>query len=189
MALNNENLEKAGATTPTDHSFIGKVNEFLNGSLGTWLLSSVLVSGGATIYQKMDASHELYLKKHAELSTFSMEIENRLDNLEYFLQRSKTVGDAKTALDIIFKGKYPLTPDLQNRSLGSMYAKVHELLDDKDKPQSKQIIAFVRQLQKLEFEIRNKPSKDTLDDDDLKEVHELIHKIQELHYKTIKLAK
>ena len=86
-----------------------------------WLLSSVVLTGGAAILQQIQHDHEIAQKNRQDLSSHKFEIQHRLDSMIFLLRRAKTVGDAKNALNGVFKSAIPLTPELQNRSLASLY--------------------------------------------------------------------
>jgi len=68
--------------------------------------------------------------------------------MECALRTAKTVGDAKDALSSLSKSKFPLTPELQNRSLGSLYLNIYELLSgtQQEKAIFKKLIEAIRAL-------------------------------------------
>lgn len=81
---------------------------------------------------------------------YKFEIENRLDNMEFALRRAQTVGDAKEALNRLFKSKFPLSPELQNRSLASLYLNTYELVPGTEKQKAQSAIDFIRDLENAE---------------------------------------
>ena len=83
-----------------------QIMAFLNSSVGMWLLSSVVITGGAAGIQQIQHKYEIEQKNQAQLISYKFEIENRLDNMEYALRTAKTVGDAKNALSGLFKRKF-----------------------------------------------------------------------------------
>ena len=162
--------------------FSKRIFDFLNSSVGMWLLSSVVLTGGAALLQNIQHSHEIEMKNREQLATHRFEITNRLDQMEYGLRRAKTVGDAKAAMDGIFKSKFPLTPELQNRSLGSLYLTMHELMTGTDQQKSEQALIFVRRLEEAELSLQEQKNDDAPLDEKQKEyLHKIVKSIKELH--------
>src|SRR5690349_10078779 len=83
---------------PEKKGFGSKAFEFFNSSVGMWLLSSVVLTGGAAFLQQIQHDHETAMKDRADLVSHRFEIEHRLDGMGFLLRRAKTVGDAKAAL-------------------------------------------------------------------------------------------
>jgi len=129
MSLEQEAAKPAAEPAPSPAPGFGsKVYEFLNSSVGMWLLSSVVLTGGAAFLQQVQHEHEIAQKNQADLINHRFEIEHRLDGMSFLLRRAKTVGEAKAALAGVFKSAIPLTPELQNRSLASLYLTVYPML-------------------------------------------------------------
>jgi hypothetical protein len=151
------------APPPPAPGFGAKVYEFLNSSVGMWLLSSVVLTGGAAFLQQVQHEHEIAQKNQADLINHRFEIEHRLDGMSFLLRRAKTVGDAKAALGGVFKSAIPLTPELQNRSLASLYLAVYPMLvgtekektnkayKPLDEDQRNQITKLLTAIQQLKF--------------------------------------
>lgn len=113
--LDAENPPPAPAVPPSAEGGFGKrIFEFFNSSVGMWLLSSVVLTGGAALLQDIQHKHEIEQKNREQLAAHRFEITHRLDEMEFGLRRAKTVGEAKAAMDGMFKAKFPLTPELQN---------------------------------------------------------------------------
>src|SRR5262245_59935593 len=68
-----------------------RLMHFLNSSVGMWLLSSVLLTGGAAVLQQVQHDHEISQKNLQDLTTLRFEIEHRLGNMAFLLRRAKTV--------------------------------------------------------------------------------------------------
>lgn len=167
---------------PEKDSLGKKLFEFLNSSVGMWLLSSVVLTGGAAIIQQIQHDHEAKLQNHQTLSTHRFEIHHRLDNMTFLLRRAKTVGDAKAALDGIFKSTIPLSPELQNRSLGSLYMGLMPLLAGSDKQKASDAFKLVRQLEEAELVMQSQPDDHPLDQSQRNRLTKLINTIQGLHF-------
>ena len=85
--------------------------------------------------------------------------------MEFGLRRAKTVGEAKAAMDGMFKAKFPLTPELQNRSLGSLYLTMHQLLSGSSQQKSEEAMTFIRRLEEAELSLQDETDdKELLDE-------------------------
>ena len=154
---------------------------FLNSSVGTLLLSSVVITGGAGLIQQIQHNHDNQQKKREQLVIYKFEIENRLDNMEFALRRAQTVGDAKDALNRLFKSKFPLSPELQNRSLASLYLNIYELVPGTEKQKAQAAIDFIRELEDAEY-LLNSQTNDAkpIDAQDKAQFSKLIQSIRSL---------
>lgn len=99
------------AEPPKEPGFSKKAMEFLNSSVGMWLLSSVVLTGGVAVIQQAQHQYQISEQNHQQLVTHLFEIQNRLDNMEYLLRHAQTVGDAKKALNGLFKSIFPYRPN------------------------------------------------------------------------------
>jgi hypothetical protein len=162
-----------------------KLFEFLNSSVGMWLLSSVVLTGGAAIIQQIQHDHEAKQQNRQTLSTHRFEIHHRLDNMIFLLRRAKTVGDAKAALDGIFKSTIPMAPELQNRSLGSLYMGLMPLLAGTEKEKASEAFKLVKQLEEAELVFQSEPDDHPLDQSQRNRLTKLINTIQHLHFTSI----
>jgi hypothetical protein len=175
-------VASAPAPEPAKHGFSAKLMEFLNSSVGMWLLSSVVLTGGAALLQQIQHNHEIALKNRQDLTSHRFEIEHRLDNMVFMLRRAKTVGEAKAALGGIFKSPIQLTPELQNRSLGSLYLSVYPLLDGTDQQKTTRAFNLVKQLEEAELLLQSQPDDKPLDNDQRVQLTKLVTTIQHLHF-------
>ncbi len=112
--------------------------------------NTIYINCGSGLIQQIQHNHENQKKKREELIVYKFEIENRLDNMEIALRRAQTVGDAKDALDRLFKSKYPLSPELQNRTLASLYLNIYELVPGTQQQKAAAAIGFIRELENAE---------------------------------------
>jgi len=171
---------------PAKVGFGKRLFEFFNSSVGMWLLSSVVLTGGAAFLQNIQHNHEVAQKNREQLSQHRFEITHRLDQMEYGLRRAKTVGEAKAAMDGMFKSKFPLTPELQNRSLGSLYLTMHQLLSGTDQQKSEQAMNFIRRLEEAELSLQAETDdNDKLDEKQKEHMHKLVKSIKALHLPAI----
>ncbi|MPZ30853.1 MAG: hypothetical protein GEV13_07610 [Rhodospirillales bacterium] len=103
--------------------------------------------------------------------------------MEYGLRRAKTVGEAKAAMHGMFKSKFPLTPELQNRSLASLCLSMCELLSGSEQQKSEQAMNFIRRLEEAEASLQAETDDNEKLDEKQKELmHELIKSIKALHH-------
>ncbi len=168
--------------SPAESGFGKKIFEFFNSSVGMWLLSSVVLTGGAALLQNIQHSHEIEQNNREQLATHRFEITHRLDEMEYGLRRAKTVGEAKAAMDGMFKAKFPLTPELQNRSLGSLYLTMHQLLSGSNKQKSEEAMTFIRRLEEAELSLQDETDdKELLDEKQKERLRKLVKSIKALH--------
>lgn len=170
------------AVPPARKGWGSRVYEFLNSSVGMWLLSSVVLTGGAAMLQQIQHNHEIELKNRQDVISHRFEIEHRLDSMVFLLRRAKTVGDAKAALSGVFKSSIPLTPELQNRSLASLYLAIYPLLVGSDKQKTAQAYKLVKQLEEVELLLQPRPDEQALDTAQRNHITKLITSIQQLHF-------
>lgn len=157
-----------------------QIMAFLNSSVGMWFLSSVVITGGAAAIQQIQHKYEIEQKNRAQLVAYKFEIENRLDNMEYALRRAKTVGDAKDALDRLFKSKHPLTPELENRSMGSLYLNIYDLVPGTEQQKAQAAINFLREMEDAEYLLQSQPDNKPINDQDKARFNKLIQSIRAL---------
>ncbi|HQS14565.1 hypothetical protein [Reyranella sp.] len=167
---------------PPPPGFGAKLYEFLNSSVGMWLLSSVVLTGGAAFLQQVQHQHEISLKNQADLTSHRFEIEHRLDGMSFLLRRAVTVGDAKAALGGVFKSAIPVTPELQNRSLASLYLSVYPLLAGTEKEKTNRAYNLVKELEDIELVLQPLPDNKPLDDAQRTQIAKLMTAIQQLKF-------
>ena len=145
----------------------------------------MVITGGAGLIQQIQHNHDNQKKKREQLVIYKFEIENRLDNMEFALRRAKTVGDAKDALNRLFKSKFPLSPELQNRSLASLYLNIYELAPGTEKQKAQAAINFIRELEDAEY-LLNSQTNDAkpIDAQDKAQFSKLIQSIRLLKLNT-----
>ena len=173
------------APQPEGPSLGKRLFEFFNSTLGMWLLSSVVLTGGAALLQNIQHRHEIEQKNREQLVAHKFEITHRLDQMEYGLRRAKTVGDAKAAMDGMFKSKFPLSPELQNRSLGSLYLTIYQLLSGTEQQKSAEAMTFIRRLEEAELLLQSQPDDAPLDKDQLEGLRKLLKSVQGLHFPSL----
>ena len=182
QSLEEESAKPAAEPPPPPPGFGSKVYEFLNSSVGMWLLSSVVLTGGAAFLQQVQHQHEISLKNQADLTSHRFEIEHRLDGMSFLLRRATTVGEAKAALNGVFKSTIPVTPELQNRSLASLYISVYPLLAGSEKEKTNRAYNLVKQLEDIELVLQPLPDDKPLDSAQRDQITKLMAAIQQLKF-------
>ena len=169
------------AAPPKEPGFGKKAMEFLNSSVGMWLLSSVVLTGGAAVIQQVQHQYQISEQNHQQLVTHLFEIQNRLDNMEYLLRRAQTVGEARDALHGLFKSIFPLSAELQNRSLASLYLSVYNLIPGDRQVKAQEAIEFVRELEDSEWALQSRPANQPLTEADRTQFNKLIKSCKSIH--------
>jgi hypothetical protein len=158
-----------------------KVMEFLNSSVGTWFLSSVVITGGAAMLQQIQHNHEIEQKNKTQLISYQFEIGTRIQNMKFFLTQAKTVGDAKVALASVFQSKFPLNPELEKQSLSALYFNLHQLIEGSEKEKTRLAMAVVLELEQAEFLLQSQKNNQLLDANDKEKLAKLVTAIENLH--------
>ena len=158
-----------------------KVMEFLNCSVGTWFLSSVVITGGAAMLQQIQHNHEIEQKNKTQLIAYQFEIGTRIQNMKFFLTQAKTVGDAKVALASVFQSKFPLNPELEKQSLSALYFNLHQLIEGSEKEKTRLAMAVVLDLEQAEFLLQSQKNDQLLDANDKEKLAKLVTSIENLH--------
>jgi len=158
-----------------------KVMEFLNSSVGTWFLSSVVITGGAAMLQQIQHSHEIEQKNKTQLIAYQFEIGTRIQNMKFFLTQAKTVGDAKVALASVFQSKFPLNPELEKQSLSALYFNLHQLIEGSEKEKTRLAMAVVLELEQADFLLQSQKNNQLLDANDKEKLAKLVTAIENLH--------
>ena len=158
-----------------------KVMEFLNSSVGTWFLSSVVITGGAAMLQQIQHNHEIEQKNKTQLIAYQFEIGTRIQNMKFFLTQAKTVGDAKVALASVFQSKFPLNPELEKQSLSALYFNLHQLIEGSEKEKTRLAMAVVLELEQADFLLQSQKDNQLLDANDKEKLAKLVTAIENLH--------
>jgi hypothetical protein len=168
------------AAPPPRPGFGKRLFAFLNSSVGMWLLSSVLLTGGAAVLQQIQHNHEIAQKNRQDLTALHFEIEHRLGNMAFLLRRAKTTDAAKVALDGVFKSPIPLSQELQNRSLSSLFLSAYSILPQDKRQNTRQAIKLVKRLEDDELLLRATPDGQPFGDEQRTRYGKTITSIQQL---------
>ena len=158
-----------------------KLMEFFNSSVGMWLLSSVVITGGASVLQQIQHQHEIEQKNKSQSAVYQFEIGNRIQNMKYFLRQAKTVGEARSELGSLFKSKHPISAELEHQSLSTLYFNLHQLIKGTEKEKKVKALAVIRDLEDAEILLQSRPDQDPLTAADLKIFHKFIAAVESLN--------
>ena len=159
----------------------GKVMEFLNSSVGMWLLSSVVITGGASVLQQIQHSHEIEQKNKSQAAVYQFEIGNRIQNMKYFLRHAKTVGEARSALGSLFKSRFPISAELENQSLSTLYFNLNQLIKGTEIEKKVKALAVIRDLEDAEILLQSRPDQELLTAADLEIFNKFIAAVDSLN--------
>lgn len=152
-----------------------KVQEFLNSNVGMWFLSTVLVTGGAGIYQTMQHQYEEKLHNKTQFITLQFEIANRIENMRYFWRKAKTNKEGEFALRSVFQSKTPINPDVEKINLSVLYFNLYQLIGR----QNQEVLEIVRKLEDMEYELQAQKPGDLLPEEEKKKGLELIGRLEQ----------
>jgi hypothetical protein len=151
-----------------------KIQVFLNSNVGMWLLSSVLITGGAGLYQRMQHSYEEKLHNRTQLIVLQFEIANRIENMKYFWRKASTVGDGAFALKSVFQSKTPINPDVEKINLSVLYFNLYQLIGH----QNPEALEIVRQLEDMEYDLQAQKPSEPLSEVVKKQALKLINQLE-----------
>ena len=152
-----------------------KIQVFLNSNVGMWLLSTVLVTGGAGLYQTMQHRYEDKVHNKTQLIVLQFEIANRIENMRYFWRKAKTIKEGEFALRSVFQSKTPINPDVEKINLSVLYFNLHQLIGH----QNQEVLEIVRKLEDIEYELQAQKPSDPLPEEVKKQGFELINKLEQ----------
>lgn len=158
-----------------------RIYELFNTNLGIWLLSTIVISGGAAIYQKAQHQYESRIHVRKELITCQFEITNRLHNMAFLLRRAKTVGDAQYALTPVTKGLGSVKPEFQNINIAALYFNEFQLTGKRNS----EVAENIKTLEELNFVIQSQDPKAIFSEDDRKQLLKIISELA--HYETAQI--
>ena len=167
-----ESIEKV--TKDVEKGLWSKISEVLNSNFGLWFLSSVFISGGATVYQITQHHFQQKLSTQKELITCEFEIANRLNGMKYLLEKAKTYGDAQVALTPITKSFGAVSTEYENVNIAVLYFKTYQLTGI----MNKKISNSVKELEQINLYIQAQNPKTALSAEDRNKLLTLIHVLQ-----------
>jgi|APCry1669189034_1035192.scaffolds.fasta_scaffold02796_3 hypothetical protein len=157
-----------------EKDFWSKVIELLNSNFGLWFLSTIFITGGATLYQIAQHHYEAKLNTQKELLTCEFEIANRLSGMKFLLLKAKTNGDAQTALAGVNKSLGAVSIEYEHVNIAVLYFKIFQLTRIRDT----QLEHYVTELEQKNLAIQSEDPKTPFSEADRKKLIELISALQ-----------
>jgi hypothetical protein len=175
MKLHSEVSSAEQEVEAIEQSIWSKIQDFLNSNVGMWLLSSVLVTGGAGLYQTMQHRYEEKLHNKTQLIVLQFEIANRIQNMKYFWRKAQTIKEGDFALRSVFQSKTPINPDVEKINLSVLYFNLYQLIGH----QNQEVLEIVRKLEDMEYELQTQKPADLLPEPVKKQGLELINRLEQ----------
>jgi hypothetical protein len=157
------------------------LSKILNSNFFIWFLSSIIISGGATLYNNSQHHFEAESKKQIEINNSQFEIINRLNSMGYLMKRAKTMGDVKHALSGTHKSLGPVIPEYENVNIAALYFKIYQLSGIRNG----EIGAYLRELEEWQLTSQIDDPSTPLQDADKTKILKLIHNLKEYEEKQI----
>lgn len=157
------------------------LSKLLNSNFFIWFLSSIIISGGATLYNNSQHHFEAETKKQKEINNSQFEIINRLNSMSYLMKRSKTMGDVKKALSGVHKSLGPVIPEYENVNIAALYFKIYQLTGTRNT----EIGSYLRELDEWQLASQMDDPSIPLQDADKSKILDLLRQLKEYEEKQI----
>ena len=118
------------------------LEKILNSNLFIWFLSSIIISGGAALYNNSQHRFELESARQKELTNCQFEIVNRLNSMIFLSKRAKTMGDMRHALSSMRKSLGPVISEYENVNIAALYFKIYQITGVRNKEIGETLIAL-----------------------------------------------
>lgn len=148
--------------------------KLFNSNFFIWFLSSVILSGGASLYHSSQQRYEQTQTTRKEITNCQFEIVNRLNHMSHLMRRAKTVADAQFALSNMDKTSGSVIPEFAHVNMAALYFKQYQLNGIQDSVNNQNI----RELEELHLTMLTSDPKSTLSDQDKNKILELIHNLK-----------
>lgn len=165
----------------TSHYILTKLSDMLNSNVGMLLLSSVFISGGATLYQNTQHQYETRVNSQKEIISCEFEIANRLYVIKNLISHAKTVADAQYALTGAKKSLGPVKPEFENVGLAVLYFNLYQLTGVR-KPNIEQNL---KEIEQAYFSLREQNPKDAFNGAAKESLLKIISELYELNLQDI----
>lgn len=165
----------------SSHYILTKLSDMLNSNVGMLLLSSVFISGGATLYQNTQHQYETRVNSQKEIISCEFEIANRLYVIKNLISHAKTVADAQYALTGAKKSLGPVKPEFENVGLAVLYFNLYQLTGVR-KPNIEQNL---KEIEQAYFSLREQNPKDAFNGAAKESLLKIISELYELNLQDI----
>ena len=143
----------------TSHKIWAKLYDILNSNVGMLILSSVLISGGATLYQNMQHQYEARSHAQKEIISCEFEIANRLYVIKNLISNATTVADAQLALAGAKKSLGPIKPEYENVGIAVLYFNLYQLTGVR----MPGIEQYLKEIERVYFSLKEQNPKEAFD--------------------------
>ena len=143
----------------TSNKIWAKLYDILNSNVGMLILSSVLISGGATLYQNLQHQYEARSLAQKEIISCEFEIANRLYVIKSLIGNAKTVAEAQLALAGAKKSLGPVKPEYANVGLAVLYFNLYQLTGVK----TPGIEQYLQEIERVYFSLQEQNPKAPFD--------------------------
>lgn len=156
---------------------------FLNSNFFIWFLSSIVLSGGASLYHYSQRHYEQAQSQKKEVMTYQFEIINRLSHMHHLIRRSNTIEEAQSALSNLVKNPSSVTPEFQNATMAALYFKQYQLNEIEDNQNNQNF----RDLEEMYFNIATSNPKSNFNTQDKEKILKLIDDLKKYEKKISKM--
>lgn len=146
----------------------------LNSNFFIWFLSSVILSGAASLYHFSEQRYQQSRNTNKEITNCQFEIVNRLNNMSHLMRRSKTVADTQFALSSLDKSLGSVVPEFEHVNMGALYFKQYQLNGIHDTKNDQNF----RELEEMYLTMLTSDPKSKLSDLDKNKILELLHSLK-----------
>lgn len=150
------------------------ISKFLNSNLFIWFLSSVILSGGASLYHFSQQHYDQSQTMNKEIANCQFEIVNRLNHMIHLVNRSKTIADAQFALSSMNKSLGSVVPEFEHVNMAALYFKQYQLKGIQDSQNNQDF----RELEELHLTMLTSDPKSNLSESDKKKILALLHNLK-----------
>jgi hypothetical protein len=148
--------------------------KLLNSNFFIWFLSSVILSGAASLYHFSQQHYEQSQTVRKELTNCQFEIVNRLNHMSHLTRRSKTVADAQFALSSMDNSLGSVVPEFEHVNMAALYFKQYQLNGIQDSQKSQDF----RELEEMHLTMLTSDPKLSLSSQDKNRILTLIQNLK-----------
>ncbi|PHY07138.1 MAG: hypothetical protein CK528_04835 [Alcaligenaceae bacterium] len=158
---------------------------FFNSTLGIWILSTIFISGGASLFQYTQNKYKIEAANKESALKYEFDISARIENMKYFLDSALTVGDAQIALSGLYHNKFKTNEDLSGQTLNTIYLHLFALGDKDAKEVVKRSMEIVKKLERINFDLSLRQKSLLLNKEEKENLLEMVKNIYKLHLDVI----
>ena len=180
-----KNVQKNTNSQKNENGVLQVFFRFFNSTLGIWILSTIFISGGASLFQHTQYKYKIETTNKELALKYEFEINARIQNMKHFIDRALTVGDAQIALSSLSYNKFKTDEDLSAQTLNTIYLHLYALGDKDEKEVVKRSMEIVAKLERTNFDLNLRQKSLLLNKEEKENLLEIIKNIYELHLDVI----